>query len=96
MNEHESDTEPNTLEVTRRTVIENIRLETRGRAILLATHHRDEAESADRLLWIENGRLRQIARRGEAAFDAILDQLNPRDCPRLCRVRGEGVELQPA
>jgi ATP-binding cassette subfamily C protein CydC len=77
-------------------VIKNIRLEARGRATLSATHHRDEAESADRLLWIENGRLRQIARRGEAAFDAILDQLNPRGCPRPDPVRGENVELQSA
>jgi ATP-binding cassette subfamily C protein CydC len=77
-------------------VIKNIRLEARGRATLSATHHRDEAESVDRLLWIENGRLRQTARRGEAAFDAILDQLNPRGCPRPDPVRGENVELQSA
>jgi ATP-binding cassette, subfamily C, bacterial CydC len=77
-------------------VIENIRLETRGRAILLATHHRDEAERADRLLWIENGRLSHIARRGEAAFGAILDQLNPRSCRRLAPVRGASIELQSA
>jgi ATP-binding cassette, subfamily C, bacterial CydC len=59
-------------------VIENIRSETRGRAVLLATHHRDEAENADVLLWIESGKLMQTARKGEAAFDAILDQLNSR------------------
>ena len=64
-------------------VIENIRFETRGRAVLLATHHRDEADNADTLLWIEKGKLTQIARRGEAAFDAMLDQLNPRSCRRL-------------
>ena len=77
-------------------VIKNIRLEARGRAILLATHHRDEAESADRLLWIESGRLRQVARRGEAAFDEILEQLNPRGCPRPAPVRTESIELQSA
>jgi ATP-binding cassette subfamily C protein CydC len=59
-------------------VIENIRCGARGRTVLLATHHRDEAENADKLLWIERGRLMQIAHKGEAAFDAILDQLNPR------------------
>jgi ABC-type transport system involved in cytochrome bd biosynthesis fused ATPase/permease subunit len=48
------------------------------RAVLLATHHRDEAENADRLLWIERGKVIQIANKGEAAFDAILRQLNPR------------------
>lgn len=77
-------------------VIENIRFETRGRAILLATHHRDEAERADRLLWIENGRLSQTARRGEAAFGAILDQLNPRSCRRPDPVRAGSIELQSA
>ena len=74
-------------------VIENIRSETRGRAVLLATHHRDEAENADRLLWIERGKLMQIARKGEAAFDAILDQLNPRGCRRLDPVREGSIEL---
>jgi ATP-binding cassette subfamily C protein CydC len=77
-------------------VIGNIKFEARERAILLATHHRDEAESADRLLWIEDGRLRQIARRGESAFDAILKQLNPRGCPRPDPVRTGSVELQSA
>jgi ATP-binding cassette, subfamily C, bacterial CydC len=72
-------------------VIENIRLETRGRAVLLATHHRDEADNADTLLWIESGVLTQIARRGETAFDAILDQLNPRSWRRLDLDRGGGV-----
>jgi len=36
------------------------------------THHRDEADNADTLLWIESGVLTQIARRGEVAFDTIL------------------------
>jgi ABC-type transport system involved in cytochrome bd biosynthesis fused ATPase/permease subunit len=74
-------------------VIGNIRSETRGRAVLLATHHRDEAENADKLLWIERGELMQIARKGEAAFDPILDQLNPRGGRRLDPVRGENIEL---
>jgi ATP-binding cassette, subfamily C, bacterial CydC len=72
-------------------VIENIRFETRGRAVLLATHHRDEADNADTLLWIEKGKLTQIARRGEAGFDAMLDQLNPRSCRRLDPGRGGGL-----
>jgi ATP-binding cassette, subfamily C, bacterial CydC len=73
-------------------VIENIRSKTRGRAVLLATHHRDEAKNADRLLWIERGKVIQIANKGEAAFDAILGQLNPRGARRLDSVRG-GMEL---
>jgi ATP-binding cassette subfamily C protein CydC len=77
-------------------VIENIRFETRGRAVLLATHHRDEAERADRLLWIERGKLMQSAYRGEAAFDAMLDQLNPRNRRRPDPVRAGSVELQSA
>jgi ATP-binding cassette, subfamily C, bacterial CydC len=77
-------------------VIENIRSETPGRAVLLATHHRDEAENADRLVWIERGKLMQVARRGDAAFDAILDQLNPRGCRRLDPGRGGRIELQLA
>jgi ATP-binding cassette subfamily C protein CydC len=77
-------------------VIENVRSETRGRAVLLATHHRDEAENADKLLWIEMGKLMQIAHKGEAVFDAILDQLNPRSCRRLDPVRGGSMELLSA
>lgn len=77
-------------------VIGNIRSETRRRAVLLATHHRDEAENADTLLWIEKGKLSQVARRGEAAFDAILDQLNPRSCGRLDLVPAGSIELQSA
>ncbi|KRR04455.1 ABC transporter ATP-binding protein [Bradyrhizobium valentinum] len=69
-------------------VIEDIRLETRGRPVLLATHHRDEADNADTLLWIKKGKLTQKARRGETAFDAILDQLNPRNCRCLDPGRG--------
>ena len=77
-------------------VIENIRFETRGRAVLLATHHRDEAEDADTLLWIERGKLSQIARRGEAAFDAVLDQLNPRSCRRLDPISAASIDWSPA
>ena len=73
-------------------MIENIRSKTRGRAVLLATHHRDEAKNADRLLWIERGKVIQIANKGEADFDAILGQLNPRGARRLDGVRG-GMEL---
>jgi ATP-binding cassette subfamily C protein CydC len=73
-------------------VIGNIRSRTRGHAVLLATHHRDEAENADTLLWIESGRLMQIAHRCEATFDAILDQLNPRGCRELGAVRGNSRE----
>jgi ATP-binding cassette subfamily C protein CydC len=39
------------------------------RTVILATHLR-EAESADRLLWVEGGRLLGDARRGTADFDS--------------------------
>jgi hypothetical protein len=42
---------------------------------------------------IERGKLMQIAHKGEAAFDAILDQLNPRSCRRSDPVRGGSIEL---
>jgi ATP-binding cassette subfamily C protein CydC len=74
-------------------VIEKIRSRARGRAVLLATHHRDEAENADKLLWIERGKPVQIAHKGEAAFEALLDQLNPRGCRRPDPVRGGSIEL---
>jgi ATP-binding cassette, subfamily C, bacterial CydC len=77
-------------------VIENIRSQTRGRAVLLATHHRDEAENADKLIWIEHCKPVQIARSGESAFDAILEQLNPRGSRRLDPGRGGDIELQLA
>jgi ATP-binding cassette subfamily C protein CydC len=74
-------------------VIENVRSETRGRAVLLATHHRDEAENADKLLWIEDGKLKQVAHKGEAAFDAILNQLNPRGSRRVDPARRASAEF---
>jgi ATP-binding cassette, subfamily C, bacterial CydC len=74
-------------------VIENVRSRTRGRAVLLATHHRDEAENADKLLWIEDGKLKQVAHKGEAAFDAILDQLNLRSSRRVDPARGASAEF---
>jgi ATP-binding cassette subfamily C protein CydC len=76
-------------------VIENIRFQTRGRAVLLATHHRDEAENADKLLWIERGKLTQTARRGEASFDAVLGRLNQRSCQCLDPVRGGDRNCRP-
>jgi ATP-binding cassette subfamily C protein CydC len=74
-------------------VIENVRSRTRGRAVLLATHHRDEAENADKLLWIEDGKLKQVAHKGEAAFDTILDQLNLRGSRPVDPARGSSAEF---
>jgi ATP-binding cassette subfamily C protein CydC len=54
-------------------VIENIRSEIRGRAVLLATHHRDEAESADKLLWNREGKIDANRSQGRSRF-----RCNPR------------------
>jgi len=48
-----------------------------GRAVVIATHLRREAELADRLLVMDHGRLTAEARRGEPAFDVLLAGLRP-------------------
>ncbi|MFC0283966.1 thiol reductant ABC exporter subunit CydC [Camelimonas abortus] len=48
-----------------------------GRALVIATHLRREAELADRLAVMEGGRIVFQARRGEPAFDALLAGLRP-------------------
>ncbi|MBS9477616.1 thiol reductant ABC exporter subunit CydC [Ancylobacter sp. VKM B-3255] len=47
------------------------------RTLVLATHLRREAEIADTLVLLADGRLHTLARRGEPAFDALLDGLRP-------------------
>ncbi|MCQ4161546.1 ATP-binding cassette domain-containing protein, partial [Roseomonas sp. GC11] len=46
-----------------------------GRALLVCTHLRREAELADRLLLLEEGRITASHRRGEAGFEAALASL---------------------
>lgn len=48
-----------------------------GRTLVIATHLRREAEGADRVIAMAGGRIVADARRGEAAFDAILGRLRP-------------------
>ncbi len=48
-----------------------------GRSIVIATHLRTEADLADRVLVLGNGRITTEARRGTPAFDRILAGLRP-------------------
>ncbi|ACI59416.1 ABC transporter, CydDC cysteine exporter (CydDC-E) family, permease/ATP-binding protein CydC (plasmid) [Rhizobium leguminosarum bv. trifolii WSM2304] len=48
-----------------------------GRSLVIATHIRREAAIADRIAVIEGGRISEISRRGEAAFEKTLDRLRP-------------------
>ncbi|MBY5403975.1 amino acid ABC transporter ATP-binding/permease protein [Rhizobium leguminosarum] len=48
-----------------------------GRSLVIATHIRREAAIADRIAVIEGGRITEISRRGEAAFEKALDRLRP-------------------
>ncbi|MFL5010602.1 amino acid ABC transporter ATP-binding/permease protein [Rhizobium sp.] len=47
------------------------------RSLVIATHIRREAVIADRIAVIEGGRITEISRRGEAAFEKALDRLRP-------------------
>lgn len=47
----------------------------RGRTLVLATHKLREAQLADRLLWVEQGRVVSEARRGMPQFEAALARL---------------------
>lgn len=46
-----------------------------GRSLVIATHIRREAEIADRIVVLDNGRIVATARRGEPKFDAALARL---------------------
>lgn len=48
-----------------------------GRTIVVATHIRREAEIADRLLMVEEGRIVASTHRGEPGFEATLARLRP-------------------
>ncbi|MGO7271825.1 ATP-binding cassette domain-containing protein (plasmid) [Rhizobium ruizarguesonis] len=48
-----------------------------GRSLVIATHIRREAAIADRIVVFEGGRITEVSRRGEAAFEKALDRLRP-------------------
>ncbi|MGR8965135.1 amino acid ABC transporter ATP-binding/permease protein (plasmid) [Rhizobium leguminosarum] len=63
--------------VTARDVLRRLSAMAAGRSLLIATHIRREAAIADRIAVIEGGRITEISRRGEAAFEKALDRLRP-------------------
>ena len=58
-------------------VLHRLRLQAAGRGVLIATHLRREAASADRLLCMDAGRIVADLPRGTPAFDAALAALRP-------------------
>ncbi|MHC2358435.1 amino acid ABC transporter ATP-binding/permease protein [Rhizobium leguminosarum] len=63
--------------VTARDVLSRISAMAAGRSLVIATHIRREAAIADRIAIVEGGRITEISRRGEAAFEKALDRLRP-------------------
>ncbi len=47
------------------------------RSLVIATHIRREAEIADAIALVDDGRITEVSRRGEAAFEKALDRLRP-------------------
>ena len=62
---------------TARDVLVRLRAQAGGRSLLVATHLRREAELADRLVCLREGRIVADLRRGTEAFDAALRALRP-------------------
>lgn len=62
---------------TARDVLHRLAEKTDGRSLVIATHIRREAAIADRIAVIEGGRIKEVSRRGEAAFEKALDRLRP-------------------
>ncbi|ASR11998.1 ABC transporter ATP-binding protein (plasmid) [Rhizobium leguminosarum bv. viciae] len=63
--------------VTARDVLSRLSAMAAGRSLVIATHIRREAAIADRIAIIEDGRITEVSRRGEAAFEKALDRLRP-------------------
>ncbi|MGO8204962.1 ATP-binding cassette domain-containing protein, partial [Rhizobium ruizarguesonis] len=63
--------------VTARDVLSRLSAMAAGRSLVIATHIRREAAIADRIVVIDGGRITEISRRGEAAFEKALDRLRP-------------------
>ena len=60
---------------TARDVLACLDKQMKGHTVIVATHLRREAKTADRLLWVEGGRLRGDALSGTADFDKLLARL---------------------
>jgi ATP-binding cassette subfamily C protein CydC len=63
--------------VTARDVLSRLSAMATGRSLVIATHIRREAAIADRIAIIDGGRISEVSRRGEAAFEKALDRLRP-------------------
>ncbi|MBB3463326.1 amino acid ABC transporter ATP-binding/permease protein [Rhizobium sp. BK377] len=62
---------------TARDVLHRLALRAEGRALVIATHIRREAALADLIAVVTDGRISEVSRRGEAAFEKALDRLRP-------------------
>ncbi|WP_086998995.1 amino acid ABC transporter ATP-binding/permease protein [Rhizobium sullae] len=62
---------------TARDVMARLKARAHGRSLVIASHTRREAAIADRIAIIEGGRITEISRRGEAAFESALERLRP-------------------
>ena len=64
-------------QVTAHDVFQGLDTQAAGRAFLLATHVRREAELADRLVCLEHGRIVAEVKRSDADFEGVLNSLRP-------------------
>lgn len=58
-------------------VLQRLAQAAQGRTLVFATHWQREALLADRLLWLESGRIAEQARRGTPEYDEALKRLRP-------------------
>lgn len=64
-------------QVTAHDVLQGLDTQAAGRAFLLATHVRREAELADRLVCLQHGRIVAEVKRSDADFEGVLNSLRP-------------------
>ncbi|MDP9810227.1 ATP-binding cassette subfamily C protein CydC [Rhizobium tibeticum] len=62
---------------TARDVMSRLVEKAQGRSLVIATHIRREAAIADVIAVMEDGRITDVSRRGEAAFEKALNRLRP-------------------
>ncbi|QFY60705.1 amino acid ABC transporter ATP-binding/permease protein [Rhizobium grahamii] len=62
---------------TARDVMNRLAEKAKGRSLVIATHIRREAAIADVIAVMEDGRVTEVSRRGEAAFEKALNRLRP-------------------
>ncbi|WP_028747333.1 thiol reductant ABC exporter subunit CydC [Rhizobium mesoamericanum] len=62
---------------TARDVMNRLADKAEGRSLVIATHIRREAAITDIIAVVENGRITEFSRRGEAAFEKALNRLRP-------------------